>query len=71
MYVVRICCNGSLSINTFHIRMKLLSDNRSRPVNNRLRFAHSGSILPPRRSLGSQVTRRRAFVTAVFASCTR
>ena len=55
----------------FHIFAKLLSDRRSRARSSRRRLAHSGSILRPRRSRRSQVTRRRTLVSASLASLTR
>jgi hypothetical protein len=54
-----------------HIFVKLLFDRRSRARNRGRRLAHSGSILRPRRSRRSQVTRRRTLVSASLPRPTR
>ena len=61
--LLRDVCGQDLSVGisstiAFHILANFVSDSRSRAASSRRRFAHSGSILPPQRSLGFQRVER-------------
>jgi len=57
IHAERICPVGSLSTQPFHIRANAAWESRSRPRSSNRRFAHVGSVLRPRRSSRSRVTR--------------